>query len=239
MKMTEHRTQSTEHRGKYFFYFLLSTFYFLLSNPSAQVLSGSEIEMLCKEKIESLIQDERIEIIGKSLPDIILPEGSITIEGEPRLLYQNAIVDVRILVDGVEKRRIRPLFKVRRFKDVFVAARLIKPKDVITEDMIRKEEREITNISGYITEREKIVGNSAGRMIQEGNMILLNNIKELPLINFGDIVSLIKNGNGFSIKARAMAVSTGYKGKKISVRNLSSNKIIEGIVIDRGVVEVR
>ncbi len=218
---------------------LIASFLFIAFNASAQVLSGNEIMRVSCENLEGLVQEGRIEITERKISDIVIPEGSLTLVLNPVISYQNAFVDIRILVNGVECKRIKPSFRIKRFKDVIVSLKQMKPGDIITEEMLSIEEREITNISGYMEKKEALVGKEAERRIQEGSIILSHYIKEKPIINFGDIVTIIKNGDGFSVKARGMAISTGYSGKKISLRNLSSNKIIEGIAIDKETVEVR
>lgn len=204
----------------------------------SQILTGDEINNICKEKIRSLIKDGRIEIEEKNISDITLPDGSITLELDPSISFQNAFVDIKIFVDQKEYKR-KLSFRIKRFKDVIVSSKQIKTGETIADDMINIEEREITNISSYIENSENVIGKEARRRITEGNIILSSYIKEKPFINFGDIVTIIKNGKGFSIKAKGMAISRGYKGKEVSVRNLSSQKIIEGIVIDKEMVEVR
>ncbi|MEW6482726.1 MAG: flagellar basal body P-ring formation chaperone FlgA [bacterium] len=232
--MKESGVKSQESRVKAIGYWL-----FIAFNVSAQILSGDEIMRVSKEKIESLVNDGRIEIEERKISDLSLPDGNLRLEANPSISYRNALVEIKILLDGKEEKRIKQSFRIRKFQDVFVAAKPLNTKDIITEDMIKKEEREITSISGYITENEKIVGKEVGRRIQEGGIILSHYIKEPPLIHFGDIVSLLKNGNGFSIKTKGMAISTGYKGKEISIRNLASNKIIKGFVVEKGTVEVK
>lgn len=214
-------------------------FFLLAPSLFAQVLTGDEINRLCKEKIQGLISDGRIEITERMINDIVLPAGSLTLEASPSIAYQNAFVDIRILLDGKEYKKIKPSFRIKRFKDVFVALKQMEARDTITEDMIGIEEREITNISEYIEKKEDIIGYESKRRIQEGAIILSIYIKEKPLINFGDIVTIIKNGGGFSIKAKGMAISTGYKQKEVSLRNLSSQRIVKGIVIDEETVEVK
>lgn len=216
-------------------------FYFFLiaAQGFSSVLTGDYINNICKEKIQSLINDGRIEIAEREIDDIILPDGTFTLEAKASLSFQNAFVDIKIFVNSKEYKRIRYYFKIKRFKNVVVCLKEIRAKETITEDMIGIEEREITNISNYIEKIEDVVSKEAKRRIREGNIILSDYIKEKPLINFGDIVTIIKNGKGFSIKAKGIAISRGCKGEKVSVRNLSSQKIVEAIVIDRGRVEVR
>lgn len=221
---------------------MINIFFFLVFislRASCFVLTGEEINRLCKEKIQSLVSDGRIEVIERKIPDIVLCDGSLRLELSPSISFNSAVVNIDVFVDGKLVRRIKPCFKIKRFKNVVVCLKQIKPKETITEDMVTIEEREITHTSGYIEKIDDAVLKEAKRRIEEGEIILSNNIKEKPVINFGDIVTIIKRGDGFFIKAKGMAISTGYKGKSISVRNLSSQRIVEGIVINKEEVEIR
>jgi flagella basal body P-ring formation protein FlgA len=59
-----------------------------------------------------------------------------------------------------------------------------------------------------------------------------------PAIARGDRITLVSNGGGVSVSAPGEALADARRGERLSVRNLSSGKVVEGVVRDQGVVEV-
>jgi len=63
-------------------------------------------------------------------------------------------------------------------------------------------------------------------------------LKAQRLIERGQRVTVLAGGNGLEVRMPAEALSHGAKGERIRVRNLSSHRIIEGVVAGAGLVRV-
>lgn len=84
---------------------------------------------------------------------------------------------------------------------------------------------------------DEILGMAVKRRIQQGHAISWSLLESPEIVKRGDIVTLLIRANGFSASAQGKAMENGIKGQQIKVENNSSGKIIEGIVIESGVVE--
>lgn len=84
---------------------------------------------------------------------------------------------------------------------------------------------------------DEILGMAVKRRIQQGHAISWSLLESPEIVKRGDIVTLLIRTNGFSASAQGKAMENGIKGQQIKVENNSSGKIIEGIVIESGVVE--
>ncbi|MBU2461740.1 flagellar basal body P-ring formation chaperone FlgA [bacterium] len=195
-------------------------------------------QALPKERVTEEITKaipEKVEVVVGKIPEVILPKGELSFEVEPIIKGDEATCKVQILVNGEESKRIRVNCKIRRFADVMVAKRDIQAGSLIKADDIEVAHREIKKDVRF----SEPVGKETRVLIKAGEVITEDKVREQVLVRFGQRVTIIKNGDGFTVKAEGKAASNGFLGKRIMVRNLSSNKLIEGVVLDSNTVEVR
>ncbi len=92
---------------------------------------------------------------------------------------------------------------------------------------------------GYITDINKFIGYELKRSIKKGGILTPRSLEAPKLVKRGEKVILLAATNGVEIRMSGTALSDGSEGISIKVRNLSSRRIIEGIVIAPGIVKVR
>ena len=207
-------------------------------------IAGDEVRVtracqsLPKEKVIEEITKaipEKVEVVIGKIPEIMLPKGELSFEVEPIIKGDKATCKVQIKIDGTEYKRIRVNCKIRRFADVMVTKRDIPAGFLIKTDDVEMAHREIQKGVGF----SEPVGKETRVLIKAGEVITEDKVREQVLVRFGDTVTIIKNGDGFTIRAEGKAASEGFLGKRIMVRNLSSNKLIEAVVVDGNTVEVK
>ena len=54
----------------------------------------------------------------------------------------------------------------------------------------------------------------------------------------GDVVDIVAESQGLQIRMTGKAINNGAKGQRINVKNLSSNRIIQAIVKNSGLVQI-
>ena len=64
-------------------------------------------------------------------------------------------------------------------------------------------------------------------------------VAEPPVIRRGQRVSLVSSGTGIAVRAPGEALAEARTGQRLRVKNLSSGKVVEGIALSSGSVEVR
>jgi len=100
-----------------------------------------------------------------------------------------------------------------------------------------------TNISllnnGYVTDFKDVKGKILKRTVSPGTVLTSTMLYRPDLIKRGERVSILARTNSIEIRMRGESLSGGAVGEKIRVKNLSTNKIVEGTITSDGNVEVR
>ena len=78
----------------------------------------------------------------------------------------------------------------------------------------------------------------ARRGIGLGEIITSINIQNAVIIHSGDLIDLTAVVNGIRVTTQGKAMENGREGDYIKVKNLASNKVVRGKVIDKNNVEI-
>ena len=102
------------------------------------------------------------------------------------------------------------------------------------------ETRDVGRLSGgYISDPQDVVGLQARMPLRAGYVLSLKVLKKPKLIRRGQTVILLLQARGFEVRSEGRALQDGIAGEQISVENLASNRIIQGVVAEPGLVRVR
>ena len=125
------------------------------------------------------------------------------------------------------------------FGKVVVAAEPLLRGRAISEAQVKVVERELSGLSyGYFERPDKLQGMLADRAIPAGTVLTPNMVDAPQLVNRGDRVTLLADGDRIQVRMRGEAMSDGTKGERIRVKALDTQRVIEGWVVSRGVVKV-
>ena len=110
---------------------------------------------------------------------------------------------------------------------------------ILTSDML--EERMTNQPPGGALMKgvSEAVGLRLVTALQPGNVLTTRNVARAPTVMKGETVTLIAEGEGFSISATARAEEDGFEGDLVSVRNLKSGILLSGRVAQSGTVIIR
>lgn len=147
--------------------------------------------------------------------------------------------------DSTEAAEIPVVLNVRYFQNVVVAKRRINRGAVFSHEDVYLDRQEVRDLSGILTSSESVVGMTAGRDILPLNLIRPGDVKSTasiqarkPVIRRGATVNLIARGSGLAITVLCEAMQDGRPGDVIRVKNLDSQQIRTGKVINANEVEV-
>ncbi len=111
--------------------------------------------------------------------------------------------------------------------------------ELITADKLTLIEREISNRNKkYFSELTDIIGREARRTIRPNHVISSSMLQEALMVHKKESVLIYAKNARLKISMKGTALKNGRYNEMIRVRNNSSNKIIDAVVIDRGVVAV-
>lgn len=146
---------------------------------------------------------------------------------------------VGVRCNGSKNWMIYNVVSIRSYKDILVLSKPLRRNEVIRSEYLISENREISNLpQGYIDDPAEIVNKQAARNLPAGSVLNRLSYQELTLVKRGERVNIQSGNAGISITAAGTALMDGAKGVKINVKNLSSQKVIQAVVVDSGQVTV-
>lgn len=129
--------------------------------------------------------------------------------------------------------------EIKSFEQVWVSNTAISRGTLLSAKNISLEKREISSThSEFFHETDSPIGLKTKRPLRKGDIIQVLALEKPMAIHRGDRVMVIARIGGLEIRTAASALSSAAQGDKIKVRNLSSNKVLEGIVSKNNVVHV-
>lgn len=121
--------------------------------------------------------------------------------------------------------------KVRRSQSVLVLNRGIAPGQVITADAFVAETRDSGRLGGgALADPAQAVGQVARRMLPAGAVLSANDLVAPRLIRRGDNVALVSRRGGVEVRVVGKALGDAGENERVTVENLSSRRVVQGVV---------
>lgn len=128
---------------------------------------------------------------------------------------------------------------VREFKNVLIAGKQLDRNEVIGQEHLSTETRDISTLQqGYLSDPDEIINRQATRFIAAGSVLYRMHYAEPTLIKRGERVNIQSGRPGLLITSSGEALMDGIKGQQIRVKNISSNRVIQATVTNPSVVTV-
>lgn len=124
-------------------------------------------------------------------------------------------------------------------KRAMVAKRNIGIGEKISESDISSELRDITYLHDSIADLSDLVGSVAARGISAEQVIGRSFLKREAAFKFGDVVKVITGNESWQISIDGVAQQAAAVGETARVKIPRTNKLLSGVVVDKGVIEVR
>jgi flagella basal body P-ring formation protein FlgA len=149
----------------------------------------------------------------------------------------NASIGVRC--DGSRPWKIYVPVRVSREVEVAVLAKSLPRGATLTEDSVRTQRMDTTTLTfGYYSDAGALKGQTLRRAAASGTVITPDLVAIPPMVRKGEQVTLIAQRQGIAIRAPGRAMVDAQIGDLIQVRNLSSERVVEGKVRGPGEVVV-
>ena len=125
------------------------------------------------------------------------------------------------------------------FKPVAVLARAVGSNQPLTPADISLVRHDIGALSKeYFTELEQVAGMTLRRNLRAGTVLSADMLEHPLLIQRGEQVTIRVVKPGIRIEMKGSALEDGKIGERIRVRNEQSQKVVSGLVLERGLVQV-
>ena len=121
--------------------------------------------------------------------------------------------------------------RVRRSQTVLVLIRGIAPGETITADAFVPETRDASRIVGAaVADPAQAVGRVARRMLSAGAVLSATDLVAQRLIRRGDNVALVSRRGGVEVRVVGKALGDAGENERVTVENLSSRRVVQGVV---------
>lgn len=129
---------------------------------------------------------------------------------------------------------------IKLMREVVVLAAPVSRNHRITARDLRMEKRDLAKLrSGYLTDPQEALGLQARSPLRAGYVLSHRVLAPPRLVRRGQTVTLLARSGGIEVRSAGKALADGTAGELITVKNLRSSRIVEGIVTEPGVVRVR
>lgn len=174
----------------------------------------------------------------------VLPCGEVSVNVESMSSMSrngNIPLKLTILVDGRECEKRLISFKVATLREVLVTTHALARNKIIQEDDLCLALRDISgHLKGasVFSKKEDLIGKRTRQTIRQGATIVGNKVEDTPIINPGDLVTIVIESSAFKITAQGRAREAGVYGRVIRVMNTASMKEVAAEVINEKLVRV-
>lgn len=121
--------------------------------------------------------------------------------------------------------------RVRRSQTVLVLSRGIAPGETITSDAFVPETRDASRIVGAaVADPAQAVGRVARRTLSAGAVLSATDLVAQRLIRRGDNVALVSRRGGVEVRVVGKALGDAGESERVTVENLSSRRVVQGVV---------
>lgn len=127
----------------------------------------------------------------------------------------------------------------RRSQQVLVLARGVAAGETISADMFTLEERDAGRIAGAaLADPAQAIGRAARRTLMAGSILSGGDLVAARLVRRGDTISLVSRQGGVEVRMTGRALADGGENERVSAENLSSRRVVQGVVSAQGDVIV-
>ena len=121
--------------------------------------------------------------------------------------------------------------RVRRSQTVLVLSRGIAPGETITADAFVPETRDASRIIGAaVADPAQAIGRVARRTLSAGAVLSATDLVAQRLIRRGDNVALVSRRGGVEVRVVGKALGDAGESERVTVENLSSRRVVQGVV---------
>ena len=128
---------------------------------------------------------------------------------------------------------------VERPAQVVVTAHPIPRGQVITEEDVKLAERDLNTLHrGYLTDPAQVIGQRAERDLPVDEEVVPGNVGKPNVIKRGAEVTIMAADELLDVRVSGVALASGGVGERIRVRNASSKRELDAVVVGEGLVQV-
>lgn len=185
------------------------------------------------------IQVVDIQMRSKEIEDFDTNSKLLVEISSLNILGNSTLVVKTLDASGRLAKLIRLPVKLFVEDQIAVANRDLARSEMITQDDVRLEWRDASQIRSSVIHPQDIKNQILKSNIKEGDVIYSNQLQKDAMVARGDRVKVRVVGTGITLTVVGQALEAGSRGQTIKVVNTDSRKEFLGVVTDSKEVEVR
>lgn len=213
----------------------------LPATANMTIQSLDDIRHVVGEFVREQHPNEEVDLVINRLdPRLRLRECTEALDTfSPHSQHRPGHLTVGVRCHGTHPWTLYVPVRVVRHVEVLTLANSLTRGHVLQPEDVEVARRDVGTLPrGYFTDPADAVGMVLRRPANAGDLLTPNLINRPTLISRGDEIWLLIENDRISISAKGVALEDGTRGQRIRVRNTSSDREIEGEVIDRHQVRV-
>ena len=149
----------------------------------------------------------------------------------------NVTVEVKCTVQNPWKIYLQA--SIKAYTDVVTAKINLNRNSILMDQDIELKKQDVSQArSGYYLDKKQVAGKTLKRSLHAGEIIEPRMLIKSRLVKRGQIITLIAETNGITVRMSGKAMNDAAKGEPVRVKNTSSNRIVEGVAVANGIVKV-
>lgn len=201
---------------------------------SRGAISRMEVERKIKNKIYSQCSLCNVQVQISSVPTNMESDWSLDLNID---LNKNTVMIPVFATKNVDTKGWI-IAEIKRYQNVPVLNKSVKIGDVLTEDMVTIEYRQIMNVRDNVQKIEAVIGMQAVRFLNAGQILQYSDLRKETVLKKGQIVRAMFGAADFEVAISAEAQESGSIGDVVKIKNLDSQKVFAAKVVERGIVRI-
>ena len=146
---------------------------------------------------------------------------------------------IGVRCEGDKPWKIYVSVNIKVIKPVVSLKKGVNRNTVLTAADLTLTEKNVSNIHrGYYTSIDQVVGKHIKNPMKSGTVLTPAHVKNPLAVKKGALVVIMADTGGIQVRMTGKAMKSGSTGDWIKVKNASSNQIIDGRIIEPGVIRV-
>jgi len=172
--------------------------------------------------------------------DMMLPSGDLSWKITPSRpgIVGSTSFTIALSVDGKPAGNCTIRGRLELVAEVLTAATTLRKGDLVTGENVGLQRHNISGIDNPLFVKEEILGKQVARTVAPGTILRADHIVLPPVIKEGEMVKISAQKGSLHLSTSGLAKNDGRVGETISVKNISSNKMIHCRVDGPGMVSV-
>lgn len=211
---------------------------------ASQEISIDDLKAIYEGYVGQHLKGEDHEIRDFSVRGLgFYPEGELSLSSPVNKKGSNlngrVTLYVDVHVDGRDQGRLSLSAWIDIFHEVVCLSRPMTRGTLLAPSHVRVERRNVSNMRemGFSTIQD-VVGKVLTRSARQNRILTVNMVTEPPLVQQGDIVKVVASRGNLRIVTLGIAGNDGKRDEIIQVKNMTSGKMINGVVAGKAEVNV-